>query len=61
MDTSLYSDDDISIPKSKVKRQILNSVLPQQPIVEEILSRQQKNKSSNQQIEMKKQGDSSEI
>ena len=48
MDTSLYSNDE-----SKVKSQIVNSVLSQKPMVKYFLSRQQKDKSTNQQIEMK--------
>ena len=54
MDTSLYSNDE-----SKVKSQIVNSVLSQKPMVKDFLSRQQKDKSTNQQIEMKKQYDRS--
>ena len=48
MDTSLYSNNE-----SKVKSQIVNSVLSQKPMVKDFLSRQQKDKSTNQQIEMK--------
>ena len=50
MDTCLYSNN-----KSKVKSHIINSALSQEPMVKEFLSRQQKDKSPNQPIEMKKQ------
>ena len=42
MDSSLYSNDE-----SKVKSQIVNSVLSQRPMIKEFLSRQQKNNKNN--------------
>ena len=48
MDSSLYSNDE-----SKVKSQIVNSVLSQEPMIKEFLSRQQKDKSPKQQFKVK--------